>query len=129
MKILGVGLEVIDQRKWIRDVRRYGDHFFTDFFSPQEIGYCREKKHPREHFCARWACKLAICQALSLAHDLRIMRSIEIMPDRDGCPKVKLSKSFFRDGFEKNLKIDVKVSLTHSDSFAAAEAVVVTKVR
>jgi len=46
MTILGVGLEIVDKSQWDRKIQK------------------SKKRNPSIHYSARWACKIAVLQAL-----------------------------------------------------------------
>jgi holo-[acyl-carrier protein] synthase len=127
MTILGVGLEIIDKSQWDRKLQKSGENFFEKFFTSNERRYCEEKRNPSIHYSARWACKIAVLQALGLLRSREsLMKGVEIKLDSGGKPRVHLDLKIALK--RKDWKIrQIKVSLSHSDCYSAAEAIVLGK--
>ena len=62
--ILGLGTDLIEIARVQASLDRFGDRFTQRIFTPEEIEYCRRKKHSAESFAARFAAKEAAAKAL-----------------------------------------------------------------
>ena len=112
----------------------YPNHkqFYERVFTSKEIGYCLSFKTPAPHFAVNFAGKEAVYKAVNKFCDVKL-RDIEILRDKDGAPHVNLHlnrQDPKKNGSqETNLPFEVKVSLSHSSSYAVAFAVVIGPIR
>ncbi|MBI1883087.1 MAG: 4'-phosphopantetheinyl transferase superfamily protein [Chlamydiae bacterium] len=126
MEILGVGLEIVDQRRWTLEVER-NKKFFSENFTLRERNYCKKKRNPIPHYSARLACKKAVFRALDL-RGRGEMKKIEVLSHDSGHPKISLSPHLLSK--KRNWLIeDIKASLSHSDHHAAAEVMVLGQMK
>lgn len=128
MKILGLGLAMVDQKRWIKKTGKSEKSFLQKYFSESEIKYCRQKRNPLIHYSVRWACKEAFLQALGMGKiDSGLMKRIEILPDSKGIPCVKADAEV--KALQKNWKFkEIKASLSHSDSYSIAQVIVLGEI-
>ena len=121
--ILGTGIDLCEVSRMGAKVQAPEDEFVAQVFLPAEIAYCGTKRHPAEHFAARFAAKEAVVKALSGTGGVgSFWQDIEIMNQQDGRPVVRLH------GRAKELAdaLGVRrvfVSLTHTRDLAAATVV------
>ncbi len=94
-----------------------GDKFKNRIFTENEINYCNDKVNAILHFAGRFAAKEAITKALlsSGKIDSISMKSIEIISGKNRKPEVNLL-------FNSELQFQCKVSISHTDEFAVAFA-------
>jgi holo-[acyl-carrier protein] synthase len=127
MTILGVGLEIIDKSQWDRKLRKSKKWFLEKFFTSNERHYCEKKRNPSVHYSARWACKIAVLQALGLPGNREgMVKGVEIKIDSEGKPRVHLDPKIALKKQDWKIR-QIKVSLSHSDNYSAAEAIVLGK--
>lgn len=89
--------------------------FFEGIFTPNEIGYCRGKSLPAQHFCGIYCAKEALSKALSgIARGLCYL-DLEISHDDAGRP------FFIRPDCLAMFETDVSIS--HSGDMATAVVV------
>lgn len=114
---IGVDVVEVARFKWLD----YPSHkrFYERVFTSREIEYCLSFKTPASHFAVNLAGKEAVYKAINRFCDVKF-RDIEILRDRDGAPYVKLHIN----PQETKIPFEVKVSLSHSPSYAVAFAVV-----
>jgi holo-[acyl-carrier protein] synthase len=95
----------------------HGDKFTNRIFTKNEINYCSDKVNSIIHFAGRFAAKEAITKALLSSEiiDSISMKSIEIISGKNQKPEVNLSLS-------GKLQIQCKVSISHTDEYAIAFA-------
>lgn len=119
--VKGVGVDV----QLIGEVNILSETFLDRNFTIAEQEYCRSQPDPRASFAGRWAGKEAVVKALCNATDGvkpdwlegagGALKAVEILNEISGAPKVVLHG-------EEAGKI-VKVSISHSGSYAAAVAI------
>ena len=93
------------------------DRFNTHTFTKSEIDYCEGKANPSIHYAGRFTAKEAIKKALlssGIISNIPLC-SIEVLPDKEGAPQVCFHT-------EHPLLQTCKVSISHSDEFAVAFA-------
>jgi holo-[acyl-carrier protein] synthase len=124
MKILGLGLAMVDQQKWMKKSEKAGRKFLSRHFSPSEIEYCNGKRNPLIHYSVRWACKEAFLQALGREEKIsNFMKMIEVLADSSGIPRVQARPAVL--SIQKHWKIQqIKASLSHSDAYSIAQVIV-----
>ena len=116
--ILGVGTDIIEisRVKKATESQRFCDRVFTK----EEQAYCLARKgQAASSFAARFAAKEAVMKAFR--DNLRNGRftDIEILPDGDGCPTVRLYNYFAELAKENNI-VKVHISLSHEREYATA---------
>jgi holo-[acyl-carrier protein] synthase len=94
-----------------------GDKFTHRIFTEDEIKYCNNKVNPIIHFAGRFAAKEAITKAILSSEIINSinMKSIEIISGTNRKPEVNLRIS-------GKLKLQCKVSISHTDEYAMAFA-------
>jgi holo-[acyl-carrier protein] synthase len=63
MRILGVGIDVVDVDRMRRILQRH-PRFAAKHFAPDEIAYCDGRGEPEACYAARWAAKEAFAKSL-----------------------------------------------------------------
>jgi holo-[acyl-carrier protein] synthase len=114
MSIKGIGIDIIEVKRIERSVKKWGDHFLKHVFTDKEIAYSKKYKFPFQHLAGRFAAKEAIYKAVG--HKELGWKDMEIMNDKDGKPVCKFTK--------KKFSKKVLISLSHSEHYAVANAVV-----
>ncbi len=121
--ILGTGIDLIEVARVAASMERFGDRFLGRILLPAEVQYCRLHAVPGPHVAARFAAKEAISKAFGTGigallgwHDLEIER----LPS--GQPVVRLRGKGLGLLAARGGRL-VHVSLTHTQSYAAAVAV------
>ncbi len=61
--ILGIGVDIVDVRRFESIMFQWRDRFIKRVFTDKEIRYCNTKKHPAQRFATRFACKQAFIKA------------------------------------------------------------------
>ncbi len=121
MKILGMGLEILDHQVWDQKISKKREIFLKNNFTPSERKYCEQKRNSNMHYGVRWACKNALIQALQLSKKNKVFKNIEIKSNSSGVPKIHLNSKIFQDKFKIK---EIKLSLSHSDAYSVAEVIV-----
>jgi holo-[acyl-carrier protein] synthase len=121
--ILGTGIDLCEVSRMRAKVHTPADEFVAAVFLPGEIAYCGTKRHPAEHFAARFAAKEAVVKALAGTGGRgSFWQDIEIMNEQDGRPVVRLHGRA-REMADRLGVRRVFVSLTHTRDLAAATVV------
>ena len=97
----------------------HGDKFKNRIFTENEINYCNDKSRSILHFAGRFAAKEAITKALLSSEKINSvkMNSIEIISGKNRKPEVNLL-------FKSKLQINCKVSISHTEEYATAFALI-----
>lgn len=125
MKIYGIGIDVVETARIEQSRERFGDRFLHRIYLPGELTYCQGMKFPSLHLAARFAAKEAISKAFATGIGKIIgWKDMEIIKAERGAPKVVLHGG--ADALARELGVtQVLVSLSHTDHYAAANAVAV----
>jgi len=124
--IFGIGIDVVEIERVESSIAEFGDHFTNKLFTEAEREYCESQKRPAIHYAARFAAKEAVAKAFGtgIGKDLSWL-DMEIRRRESGEPEVFLSGA--GEAFAKaNNFAQIKISLTHAQHYAAANAVVLT---
>ena len=115
---MNIGTDIIEVSRIEKLIREKGEKFLIRIFTNNEIRYC-ESKGPNkyQHYAGRFAAKESVMKAYGV--NKFNFKTIEIINDESGNPKVKLHSSL---AINKLLKI--KVSISHIKDFATANALV-----
>lgn len=125
MPITGVGIDMIEVERVAAKISK-GSGFRELVFSENEIKYCETKAHQFEHYAARFAAKEALFKALGTGwKNGTAFNEIEIMPDENGKPGIKLLGVTANTISEWGL-FKISVSLTHLKTTAAAVVIIET---
>ena len=124
MHLFGIGIDVVEVERIGSSIDEFGEKFLKRIFTEQERAYCDSQKRPVIHYAARFAAKEAVAKAFGtgIGKDVSWL-DMEIVRQPSGEPKVNLSG----DGatFAEKIKlVDIKISLTHAEHYAAANAAV-----
>ena len=111
--IKGSGIDIVEIKKLERSVKRWGDVFLNRIYTQDELKYSKGKRFPLQHLAARFAAKEAIFKALGTSPKLNF-KDIEISNDRYGKPFCKI----------KNKRTNISLSLSHTDNYAVACAII-----
>lgn len=121
--ILGTGIDLCEVARVRAKVQAPAQEFVSAVFLPGEIDYCRSKRHPAEHFAARFAAKEAVVKALADSRGQgSFWQDIEIRNEQDGRPVVRLHGRAHE--MADRLKVRrIFLSMTHTRELAAATVV------
>ena len=121
--ILGTGIDIIEVARIASSFEKFGERFVNRILLPDEIAYCLSHKNPAPFLAVRFAAKEAISKAFGTGigaslgwHDLEIRRK------ESGEPFVVLHGKG-RDLFEARGAKSLHISLTHTENYAAATAI------
>ena len=121
--ILGTGIDLIEVARIAAALEKFGERFLTRVLVAEEIAYCRAHKNPAPFLAARFAAKEAVSKAFGTGIGAQLgWQDIEIRRRESGEPFVVLHEKgaelFAARGAKK-----LHVSLTHTENYAAATAI------
>ena len=121
--ILGIGIDISEVARIKASYERFGERFLNRVLRPDEIAYCLSHKNSAPFLAARFAAKEAISKAFGTGIGSQLgWQDIEVKHHESGQPFVVL-----QDGGKKLLEQRggrvVHLSLSHTDNYAAAVAV------
>jgi holo-[acyl-carrier protein] synthase len=123
--VIGIGIDIIEIDRIKHSVDTFGDSFLNKIYTKPELDYCLAKHNKYQHLAARFAAKEAIYKAIASGWEKEATwNNIEITNESNGLPIVKFLGKL--NEFISDDK-DVKVSLSHSDNYVAAVAIIYKK--
>jgi holo-[acyl-carrier protein] synthase len=117
-----VGIDLIEIERVAETLKRHPERFRARVFTAREVAECDRKPDPVQSYAGRFAGKEAIGKALGRGVPFT-WREIEITGR--GKPQVQLSGSMLAAA-ERLGVVRVDLSMTHSQTTAAAVAIAVT---
>lgn len=126
MMIFGIGIDVVEVERVESSMAEFGERFARRVFTAAERAYCESQKTPVIHYAARFAAKEAVAKAFGtgIGKDLSWL-DIEIRRRDSGEPEVFLTGDGEKFA-KKNKLTQIKISLSHAQHYAAANAVVIS---
>ena len=114
--ILGIGTDIVDQRRIGKSVARFGDRFLARIYTDAERDEAARRQIDTLYLAKRFAAKEAVYKALSGSGVAGLgWREAEIINDRSGAPHIRLSgqcktalERLTPDGY--NARIDISLS-------------------
>ncbi len=127
MKILGIGFDIVETKRIGEALEKFGDRFLHRIYLPAEAAYCQSMKFPLLHFAARFAAKEALSKAFGTGIGSSVgWRDLEIVKHPSGEPNVVLHGRAEELALKLHV-LDVLVSLSHTDQYGAANALITVK--
>ena len=121
--ILGVGIDLIEVARIASSFEKFGERFANRILLPDEIAYCLSHRKPAPFLAARFAAKEAISKAFGTGIGAALgWQDLEIRRKESGEPFVVLHGKG-RDLFEARGAKSLHISLTHTENYAAATAI------
>lgn len=121
--ILGLGIDVVEIRRFAEGLQRHGDRFRRRFFTASEQAYCEDCSDAAARYAARFAAKEAFAKALGsgIAGGLQWI-DVEVTRDAAGRPGLLLHGTAAARAAERGVRV-VHLSITHARETAAAVVV------
>lgn len=118
--IYGIGIDLVENERMEKILRKWGDKFLSRVFSTTEIDYCSRHAQASIHYGARFAVKESFLKAIGtgLGRDVKL-REIEVINEASGKPEIKLSGGA-RDHVTKAGIEKIHLSITHTKKYAQA---------
>ncbi|MBI2859396.1 MAG: holo-ACP synthase [Chloroflexi bacterium] len=111
-----IGVDIIEIARVEKAVARWQKHFLDHIFTGAELECCSGRP---QSLAARFAAKEAVMKALGCGFKGPPWTEIEVLPDADGMPTVRLTGRVLQRAGHLRIT-QVLVSLSHSDSHAIA---------
>jgi holo-[acyl-carrier protein] synthase len=123
MKVAGIGVDIVETVRIELSLQRFGDRFLKRVFTEREIEYCQSMKFPARHFAARFAAKEAVSKAFGTGIGKSMgWKDIEVRRKATGEPFAVLHDGA-REMANRIRVVEAMISLSHSDHYAVANAV------
>jgi len=113
--VLGTGIDIIEIVRIEKAIERWGDSFLHHVFHEEEIAYAQKFKNPAQHYAARFAAKEAVFKAIGDNPKIT-WKDFKIINNEHGQPFC-----LFND---KKFKHKILISISHSDHYAVASAII-----
>lgn len=121
--ILGTGIDIIEVRRISVACEKFGPRFAERILRPAEIAYCQSQREPAPYIAARFAAKEAIAKAFGTGIGSQLgWQDMEICRGEAGAPYVVLHGAG-QQLFAARQARQLWISLSHSEQFAAATAI------
>lgn len=117
-RLIGLGVDIIEIKR-IKELIRRNKNFLSRVFTEAELKYCLGKKNQYQRLAVRFSAKEAVWKAAGLKG--MPLRDISIVKAPGGRPGVECGDSRARS-------MDIQISLSHSDHYAAAVAVAIKRI-
>jgi len=125
-QVLGTGIDLVECARIAHSLEKYGDRFLNRIFLPSEVAYARSQKFPDRHLAARFAAKEAASKAFGTGIGAELgWKDMEVCRREGGAPFMVLHGGGL-DLLRSRGGREVLISLTHTDHYAAASAVLVS---
>jgi holo-[acyl-carrier protein] synthase len=126
MRIVGMGIDIVDVDRIESALGRFGDRFLTRVFCDAEIFYCQSMKNPAVHLAARFAAKEAVSKAFGTGIGAEMgWKDIEVLRSAHGEPAIAMHGAGKATAAARGVSM-IYVSLSHTEVYAAANALVVS---
>lgn len=123
--LLGLGCDLIEVERIRGVVERHGERFLQRIFTAEEREYCFSLKFPHKHLAARWAAKEAVSKAFTTGIGPFLdWTSISVYHGARQQPLVRLDAKGMAL-LQQVGATDVRLSLSHIDTYALAVAALV----
>jgi holo-[acyl-carrier protein] synthase len=120
MRIIGIGIDLVDCGRIQNSIDRFGERFLKRVFTDGEIAYSNSMKFPARHFAARFAAKEALSKAFGTGIGKSMAwRDLDVRKKESGEPYVVLSGGAERMANEREVG-RVWISLSHTEQSGMA---------
>ena len=128
--VMGIGIDLVENERMRKTLRRWSRSFKEKIFLPRERSYCDTRAEPWNHYAGRFAVKEAVSKAFGTGVSEHIgWLDIEVVRDRKtGAPSVRLSAKGSKLAKKRGVE-QVLVSLAHTRHYAVAQALLVGRCR
>ena len=120
--MIGLGIDIIDNRRIKKTIDRFGDRFIKKYFSISEINKSNQRKNSVNYFAKRYAAKEACAKALGTGFTNKTnWKDIEIMNDINGKPYINLyNHALSRLKQLSNKECNILLSLSDEKNYSIA---------
>ena len=127
-KIIGTGIDLVENARIADMIQRWGTHFLERVFSTEELAYSRSKARPDQHLAGRFAVKEAVSKAFKTGIGPHFgWLDIEVLRDAEsGAPSVRLHGKAAAYAKKSGVS-NIMISLSHTRHYAVASAILVSE--
>ncbi|MGL5692449.1 MAG: holo-ACP synthase [Peptostreptococcaceae bacterium] len=125
MNILDIGVDIVEIDR-IQDAINKNERFIYKLFTDDEIAYFESKNFKIETIAGNFAAKEAISKSIGTGVRDFSFRDIEVLRNSLGKPIVKTYNNLNKICIDYNV-LEIKVSISHSEKYAVANAITITK--
>ena len=123
MRIIGHGVDLVDNERIERIWKQHPDRFLARILTAAERSYCGRMKNPIPNIAGRFAAKEAILKVIGTGWRGGIAwTDIEILNDPSGRPHVSLAGHTQEIAHRLGIS-QIMLSITHTDKQAVASAI------
>lgn len=125
MNILGIGIDIVEIER-IENILKNKKRFLNKIFTDKEIKYFESKNFRSETIAGNFSAKEAISKAFGTGIKNFNFDDIEVLRDKNGKPIVKTYNNLRQMCIDYNV-LEIQVSISHSENYAVANAMVIVK--
>jgi holo-[acyl-carrier protein] synthase len=126
-RVLGIGVDIVETTRIEASIGKFGDRFLQRVFTEGEREYCSAMPFPARHYAARFAAKEAVSKAFGTGIGRQLgWRDIEVKRKESGEPYILLHSAAAELAARLRVVASL-ISLSHSDHYAVANAVIIAK--
>lgn len=125
MNILDIGTDIIEVERIKKSLNKRGD-FLKRIFTEKEIEMFEQKGNSPQTIAGNFAAKEAISKSLGLGIRGYNFKDIEILRNDLGKPVVNTYNNLKQICIQYSV-LEIKVSISHSENYAVANAITITK--
>ena len=125
MNILGIGIDIVEIER-IENILKNKKRFLNKIFTDEEIKYFESKYFRSETIAGNFSAKEAISKAFGTGIKNFNFDDIEVLRDKNGKPIVKTYNNLRQMCIDYNV-LEIQVSISHSENYAVANAMVIVK--
>ena len=123
MKIIGIGVDIVETARIEQSVARHGDRFLDRLFTQEERRYCDGMSVPARCYAARFAAKEAVLKALKTGWTGGVAwQDVEIVSLETGAP-VLVFRGRVRRLYEQTGAAAAHLSISHTSEHAIAQVI------
>jgi holo-[acyl-carrier protein] synthase len=123
--VIGIGTDIVECDRIADMIEKHEDGFVSKVYTAWEIEYCGKRKAATQHYAGRWAAKEAILKAMGTGWAKGIQwTDLEVRNAMGGAPSVFLT-GVAAELCESTGISEIKISISHSKSYATAFAVAI----
>lgn len=123
MRIIGLGLDLVETERIGKVIERQGDSFLRRVFTAAEVAYCQGFAQPAPAFAARFAAKEAVGKALGTGISQGVCwNEIEVCRRANGQPWLQLHGGTAECALQLGVT-EWHLTLTHNATQSAASVI------
>jgi len=121
--VIGTGIDIVEITRFRKILAGSGERFLMRVFTSDEQRFCMARRDPAPHFAVRFAAKEAVFKALGTGWAKGVSwLDIEVRRQGHDAPAIILHGAAQKIATAKGVAT-VHLSLTHTDNWAAATAI------